>query len=577
MLRTSKSVPGTLASIVALLSHYKRQAILVPLFLLLAGFSEGIGLITLMPLLSEVIGGSGEQNAPTSIALNIARVVGAPPSIEVMLAVVVLAMVLKAVLVIVAMYHVGTAMAFVSTDLRSRVMTALMLARWAYFVRQPTGEISNAVTAEINGVGSFFWGAANACNMGIQVVIHLGLALLVSWEITVLALVAGAILMLGLSRLVGLSRRAGFEAARAYNALTGRLVDVMGGIKALKAMSASGQLSALMEVDNQALFRATRIQIVAKEAMSSVQEPLIIIILSLGLYITIQFDYRELDQLTMMALLFHRTVGRLGRLQSAYQQIVSGEGFYVSLRGKIENAESNREHHPGTVSPTLKDKIEIKDLAFAYGETPAVRGLSLEIPAGKFVTLHGPSGSGKSTLVDLVLGLHLADFGEIRVDGTSLEDLDIEAWRRSIGYVPQETMLLHDTIYNNVTLRSSDVSRGVVKSALESAGLWEFVAGLDGGLDAMVGERGAQLSGGQRQRLAIARALARRPKLLILDEPTTALDPATEASVCEMLKTLSGQITILAISHQPALARAADIEYEVRAGRAAPAVIKSPA
>ena len=112
-----------------------------------------------------------------------------------------------------------------------------------------------------------------------------------------------------------------------------------------------------------------------------------------------------------MALLFHRTVGRLGRLQSAYQQIVSGEGFYVSLRGKIENAESNREHHPGTVSPTLKDKIEIKDLAFAYGETPAVRGLSLEIPAGKFVTLHGPSGSGKSTLVDLVLGLHLADFG----------------------------------------------------------------------------------------------------------------------------------------------------------------------
>jgi ATP-binding cassette subfamily C protein len=572
MPRAPKNGSGTLANVLPLLSQYKRQAIVVPLFLLLAGFSEGIGLITLMPLLSEVVGSAGEHNALTGFALRLARIAGVSPSIEMMLSVVVLAMVLKAILVIIAMYHVGTAMAFVSTDLRSRVMTALMLARWAYFVRQPTGEISNAVTSEINGVGNLFWGAANATNMAIQVIIHLGLALLVSWEITVLALASGAFLMLGLSRLVGLSRRAGYEAARAFNALTGRLVDLMGGIKTLKAMSATRQLGALMEVDNQALFRATRVQIVAKEAMLSVQEPVIIIILSIGLYVTIQFDYRELDQLTMMALLFHRTVGRLGRLQSAYQQIATGEGFYVSLRGKIGNAESNRERYLGTISPTLIDKIEIDNLAFAYGETPAVRGLSLEIPAGKFVTLFGPSGSGKSTLVDLVLGLHVPDSGEIRIDGTRLSDLDIEAWRRSIGYVPQETMLLHDTINNNITLRDSLISRTNVASAIESAGLGEFVAGLDGGLDAIVGERGAQLSGGQRQRLAIARALAREPKLLILDEPTTALDPATEASVCDMLKELSGKITILAISHQPALAQAADIGYEVRAGRAAAAV-----
>ena len=132
-----------------------------------------------------------------------------------------------------------------------------------------------------------------------------------------------------------------------------------------------------------------------------------------------------------------------------------------------------------------------------------------------------------------------------------------------IGYAPQETIMFHDTIFTNVTLGDPALSRADAEEALRAAGSWDFVSSLPGGMDWVVGEQGARLSGGQRQRIAIARALVRRPKLLILDEATTALDPKTEAAVCETLEQLRGKVTIIAISHQPALVNAADEVYRL--------------
>jgi len=137
-----------------------------------------------------------------------------------------------------------------------------------------------------------------------------------------------------------------------------------------------------------------------------------------------------------------------------------------------------------------------------------------------------------------------------------------------IGYVPQETVLLHDSVRNNVTLGDPELTEADAVAALTAAGIWDLVRDLPEGLDTVVGERGGKLSGGQRQRVAIARALVHRPRLLILDEATSALDPETEAAICRTLENLRGELTIVAISHQSPLVDVADRVYRIGEGTA---------
>jgi ATP-binding cassette subfamily C protein len=147
-----------------------------------------------------------------------------------------------------------------------------------------------------------------------------------------------------------------------------------------------------------------------------------------------------------------------------------------------------------------------------------------------------------------------------------LSDVNLNGWRRKIGYVPQETLLFHSTILQNVTLGNSAISRMQAESAVRAAGAWGFVSQLPEGLDRVVGERGTKLSGGQRQRIAIARALAASPDLLILDEPTASLDPSTASEICQTLGDLRGAVTLVVVSHEAAILQAADVAYTVQEG-----------
>ena len=192
----------------------------------------------------------------------------------------------------------------------------------------------------------------------------------------------------------------------------------------------------------------------------------------------------------------------------------------------------------------------------------------MTLPAGAFTAVVGSSGVGKTTVADLIIGLLRPQHGEVWIDDLPMRDVDATAWRGMIGYVPQETFLFHDSVMANVTLGDGGVSRAEVETALRRAEAWDFVAALPEGMDSVVGERGARLSGGQRQRIAIARALIRDPALLILDEATTALDPEAEAGIVATVRQLAGRVTVLSISHQPAMRAAADVVYRLERGHA---------
>jgi ATP-binding cassette subfamily C protein len=224
----------------------------------------------------------------------------------------------------------------------------------------------------------------------------------------------------------------------------------------------------------------------------------------------------------------------------------------------IDEADGEREPSFGSNPATFESGCVFRDVSFSYGRAPVLRNLNLEIPTRKLTLVIGPSGTGKTTIIDLLLGLYRPQEGEIFVDGVALAEIDLRSWRRSIGYVPQELILLDDSILANITLGDNTIDEQRILEALRLAGAADFIARLPEGLHTEVGEKGARFSGGQRQRIAIARALVHRPKLLILDEVTSALDTVTEQEFCENIREISKSITVLAISHRQAWIDIAD-------------------
>ena len=401
----------------------------------------------------------------------------------------------------------------------------------------------------------------------VQALVYCMMAFLVSWKATLVALTVSLMILGGLKRYLKRSRRAGWRQTDLRRSMMALFTDTLLSIKPLRAMAREDASDLLLEKRNKRLNKALQKKVLNEELLIAFQQVLVTIFLAVGIYVLITFWQMTLANVLILAFLVSRLLKRLNRVQERYQELIVNESAYWALQETIRVAKSEREKTDGQQPPALQHGIHLKNVSFSYENDTVLHDVSLSFPKGRIITIVGPSGSGKTTLVDLVTGLLQPTQGQVLVDDVSLAQINLRSWRRMIGYIPQETILMHDTVLNNVTLGDPNLSESDVKEALSAAGAWEFVNAMPQSMESIVGERGGKLSGGQRQRISIARALVHKPKLLILDEATSGLDPESEAAVCDTLNQLRGDLTILAISHQSALVEIADFAYRIQDGK----------
>ncbi len=552
---------------------YRWQTVLMMLALLLSGIAEGIGVSALLPLLNIALGPDAtsaipgaavaEQSEFEQIILSTLAYLGITPTLGSMLAIILGGVAFKSVFLLLAQRQVGYTAAQVSTDLRLQLLRAVLRSKWEYFLHQPVGRLTNAMASEAQRSATAFVNGTTALTFLFPGIIYAGVAFALSWRASLAAIVAGVV-VIGLSHfLVNITRKAGKKQTRLMTSLMANLTDTLQSVKPLKAMSREYLADQVLAHDTNLLNKSQRRQVLSAAMLNSGQELMFTGFICLGIYLAMEKFDMALPTVMVLVVALGRAFSYFGKVQKQYQKLVEGESAYWSLTDAINAAEAAQEDLQGGIPPRFEHSLTMENVHFDYDQHPVFRGLSLQIEAGSLTTLVGPSGSGKTTIIDLAIGLLRPQSGQVMLDGVPLQDIDIAQWRKMIGYVPQDTILLHDSIRHNVTLGEPSLTADDVERALRAAGAWEFVTHLAQGLDTIVGERGGKLSGGQRQRIVIARALINQPKLLILDEATSALDKETEEAVRQALDALKGQLTILAISHNQAMVMGADTVYQM--------------
>ena len=542
----------------------------VLLSLLIASIVEGVGIVSLVPLLTLATG-VGQTEKPSQVmevTRDMMTTLGLPMEVGSLLVFFISAMTLKSLISFFAMFYVGNAVTIFTARLRSELINNLFRIQWSYLVHHPVGRYANAISGQITRASSAIELVATFLAGIIQSVAYLSVAFFISWPLAVAAISIGLFLAGSLNFLIRIARKSGLRRTQRLREMVVFLTDTLINIKPIRAMSQQAAFSQLLERKISSLRKATRTGVLSSEGLKSSQEILITIILAIGFYLVITYWQVPIIELGIVGVMLKKLTNGITKTQRLFQQAIAVESPYIEVRDLLAETASLPEANPGKQGASFTRNIQLENVNFSHDDKPVLRSLSMEIPAGQITVLTGHSGSGKTTIADIILGLYQPDQGRVLIDGMPLQNIDLYSWRKLIGYVPQEPVLFHDTLYGNISMGDPNINKAVTRSALELAGAWDFIRKLPEGMMTVTGQHGAKLSGGQRQRIAIARALVHAPLLLILDEVTSALDPNTEQEICQNILSLSKKTTILGITHRPALLEIADRVYKIENGSA---------
>jgi ATP-binding cassette subfamily B protein len=461
----------------------------------------------------------------------------------------------------------------VEYDLREEFYEHLVNQPLSFFHEHRTGDLMARATNDLAAVRQL---AGPMIMYTLQtvfvVVLVLPLMVMLNWWLTLLLFVTMPLVSLTV-KFFGQQVHTRFEKIQEFFAqITARAQENFTGVRVVRAYA---QEEAEMEAFNR-LNREYAERNLSLVRVDALMRPLMTFLIGVGFVLIIWAGVPlavrgeiTVGEFTMFNLYLTRLIWpliALGYVVNLYQRGTASLkriNSILKIAPAIADAESVREQ------PPIKGEIEFRDLTFRYHATdePVLRDLNLQIPAGHTVAFVGRTGSGKSTLANLIPRLIEAPRGTLFIDGVAIEEYPLKQLRSSIGYVPQETFLFSDSVKGNIAFGVEKTDQAEVEWAAEIAGLSEDIAGFPDKFEALVGERGITLSGGQKQRTAIARAVLREPRILILDDALSSVDTYTEEKILAQLRGVMRERTSLIVSHRISTVRDADLICVLDEGR----------
>jgi ATP-binding cassette, subfamily B, bacterial MsbA len=550
-----------------------RGWILAPIVALafLAFVLEGIGIGLLIPLVETVLGSDGQRAAFGPFTELLQGLTDRLPADQrlLLISLLVCLMVLLKTAVIYGHHMLSVWMnGMVGRSLRDRLFDKTFALGILTLQRLGIGRLHNTIDVQV-------WHVADGLDRLTQILasaaaaaVFLTLLFLISWPLTLGVLLGSALISLIMLVVRRGAQHFGRQLVATNADMSGRIIETLTHHRLVRAFGTEAHETARFRTTTEALRRSTlRTELlkgIANPATELLYVPLMFAAIGLGLAMGL-----GMPTLLAYLLLLYRLQPHLRNIDSLRVELASFSGPVEDIVTVLEMVDRSAPRSGSRPVPAFAESIRFEQVSFDYGdpESAGLSGVSFEIPKGAVVALVGPSGAGKSTIVGLLYRFFDPTAGRILVDGVPLAELDLAAWRQRLAFAGQDVELMSGTVRDNIGYGSPGATDAEIVAAARVAHADTFIDNLPHGYASEVGARGLTLSGGQRQRLTLARALLRRPDLLVLDEATNALDADAESIVLERLNERSAEMSMLVIAHRLSTVQNADLVVVLDAGR----------
>lgn len=541
------------------MKRHPYQIATMSVLLMVAGILEVMGVATLLPIMNTLLNGTTSDNNFIQAIRKIFTFADIDLSLASLLCFMVICVFLRGMLSLFAFVKVSSITVDIISELRNSLISACTKAKWPYYIDLSPAKVQNAISYESSHFSTICVNICRIISDAFLVILYLSFSYVIAKEVMFISVAISLIIMVILYPTIKITYKASRLETKTFQALLTKILNALTSIKSIKSMGREDHYTNLLAIDVRKIARAQKKKMFNGHLLSLSREPIIITFIALYLYANVVYAQVPVVDLLVLSAFFLRTAMKITHLQAHYRAIADQETAFFSFKNLLEDIENNREGLSGYRSFTLNKGIQIKDLCFSHTrDNITLSHVSHFFGANKLHIIRGKSGSGKTTLIDILLGFYKPDSGRILIDHEDFSQINISKWRHSVGYVGQENVLLNDSIYKNITFGDEKISEKQVTDALKKANIYDFVSSLPNGIYENVGESGQKLSGGQKQRLIIARAIVRKPLLLLLDEPTSALDEESSHKIMQEISKMRDDMTIIIITHDQTLDRYAD-------------------
>jgi ATP-binding cassette, subfamily B, bacterial MsbA len=528
---------------------------------MLASLAEGLGIGLVIPALDALLGTDPTRPAGPFAGLmrRVAEQVGDRNPLVVLGLLILLLIVAKTAILVLEAIVATAVNGRITRDLRVALYRQILDVGMQYHARADQGALLNTLDVQTYRTSQALRSLAVLISAATTVLVFTIILFLISWQMTLIA-VGTAVPVMLLVRMV--SRRArsnGERFVRHHAALAGQMLEMLSGMRTIRLFNQEAaeadRLARAADAVRSSYFRSDALVRVLPATVELLYLPVFFAVLAYALTAGI-----GISTVLVFLVLLYRLQNPLRRLDANRVRLANSAAGITAVGQLLDRTDKPYLPSGRRRIEAHTDAIVFDGVTFRYhgASTPAVRDVSLRIPRGSVYAIVGGSGAGKSTLISLLCRFYDPTEGRILVDGTDLRELETVSWRERIAFAGQDAELMSGSVAWNIGFGDPAADRAAIRRAAELASAADFIEAMPDGYDTQVGLRGRRLSGGQRQRIALARALLRKPDILILDEATNALDSVTESRFQQTLDRLAGTLTLIVVAHRLHSIRRAD-------------------